>query len=176
MTGRLARRDTRIGDMELPAGTKVMLALAAANRDPRRWESPAALILDRSRIKEHLAFGRGAHTCVGAPLARVEVRVILEKLLEHTADIDMDAGKHGPRGARTLHFEPSFIIRGLNELHLELTPAAGFAGAQADKGACRPVPINRKRPACLFDGNHKHWRPAFQPGGKGGTRQTPSWP
>jgi len=125
ITSRLARRDTRIGDLEAPAGTPVLLALAAANRDPRRWENPQELILNRPRIKEHLAFGRGAHVCAGAPLARVEVRVILEKFLEHTADIDLVETRHGPRGARNLDYEPSFIIRGLGELHLQLKPAAG---------------------------------------------------
>jgi cytochrome P450 len=123
MTARLARKDTRIGDLSVPAGTKVMVALAAGNRDPRRWDDPAALKLDRPRIKEHLGFGRGAHVCAGAPLARVEVRVILEKFLEHTSHIDLDEEKHGPAGNRTLDYEPSFIIRGLSEMHLKLEPA-----------------------------------------------------
>jgi cytochrome P450 len=121
-TARLARRDTQIGDLKIPAGTKVLLALSAANRDPRRWEEPGALMLDRPRIKEHVAFGRGKHVCAGAPLARVEVRIILEKFLEYTSSIDLDEAKHGPRGNRNLEYEPSFIIRGLAELHLKLTP------------------------------------------------------
>lgn len=120
MTSRLARKATRIGDIEVPIGTKVMLALAAANRDPRRWESPQDFQLGRPRIKEHLAFGRGAHACAGAPLARVEVRVIIEKFLENTSDIDMVEEKHGKRGDRTLEYEASFIIRGLEAMHLAL--------------------------------------------------------
>lgn len=122
-TARLARRDTRIGSLEIPAGTRVMLALAAANRDPERWENPNELVLDRPKIKEHVAFGRGKHVCAGAPLARVEVRVILEKLLACTSNIDLDEEKHGPRGKRDLDFEASFIIRGLSELYVKLTPA-----------------------------------------------------
>ncbi len=123
MTARLARKDTRIGDLPVPAGTKVMLALAAANRDPRRWTDPEAFLFDRPRIKEHLAFGRGAHVCAGAPLARAEVRVILEKFLAHTSNIDLDAEKHGPPGDRHLDYEASFIIRGLEKMHLKLTPS-----------------------------------------------------
>ncbi|HTZ69088.1 MAG TPA: cytochrome P450 [Acetobacteraceae bacterium] len=138
-TARLARKDTRIGDIQVPAGTKVMLALAAGNRDARRWEHPQEFALNRPRIKEHIAFGRGKHVCAGAPLARVEVRVMLEKFLEHTADIDLDAAKHGPRGARNLEYEPSFIVRGLANLHLKLTTTAGFPGscerAQLEVGA-----------------------------------------
>ena len=125
MTARLARRDTRIGDLAAPAGTKVMVALAAANRDPRRWDRPEAFELNRPRIKEHLAFGRGAHVCIGAPLARVEVRMIFEKLLALTAKIELVDEKH-PAGSRSLDYEPSFIIRGLAEMHLKLTPAADF--------------------------------------------------
>jgi cytochrome P450 len=131
-TARLARRDTRIGDVTIPAGTKVMLALAAGNRDPRRWPDPQSFVLNRPRIKEHIAFGRGKHVCAGAPLARVEVRIVLEKFLAYTADIDLDASRHGPRGARTLDYEPSFIIRGLANLNLKLTPAQGFVPVVAD--------------------------------------------
>jgi cytochrome P450 len=125
-TARLARKDTRIGEVKVPAGTKVMLALAAGNRDGRRWPEPQAFEMNRPRIKEHIAFGRGKHTCAGAPLARVEVRVIIEKFLEHTKHIDVDEAVHGPRGARDYDFEPSFIIRGLSGLRLKFTPADGF--------------------------------------------------
>ncbi|MFT3965753.1 MAG: cytochrome P450 [Sphingobium sp.] len=124
-TARLARRDTRIGDRPVPAGTKVLLAIAAANRDPQRWPEPNDFKIDRPKIKEHVAFGRGKHTCAGAPLARVEVRVILEKFLAYTSDIDFVEEKHGPRGNRNLDFEASFIVRGLSSLHLRLTPAEG---------------------------------------------------
>ena len=121
MTARLARKDTHIGDLAVPAGTTVMVALSAGNRDPRRWEDPTAFKLDRPKAKEHLGFGRGAHVCAGAPLARVEVRVILEKFLEHTTHIDLDETVHGPADARTLDYDASFIIRGLSGLHLKLT-------------------------------------------------------
>lgn len=123
-TARLARRDTMIGDLHVKAGTKVLVAISAANRDPQRWDDPQEFLLNRPKIKEHVAFGRGKHVCAGAPLARVEVRVILEKFLEQTSNIDLDESKHGPRGNRSLDFEPTFIIRGLSELHVNLTPKA----------------------------------------------------
>lgn len=129
-TARLARRDTRIGDREVPAGTKVLVALAAANRDPRRWDDPEAFELGRPRIRENVAFGRGKHVCAGAPLARVEIRIILERFLEHTSSIDLDESRHGPRGQRRLEFDPSFIIRGLAELHLKLTPSSKQAAGE----------------------------------------------
>jgi len=126
MNARLARHDTQIGDLAVPAGTRVMVALPAANRDSRRWQDPEALILDRPKIKEHVAFSRGAHVCIGAPLARTEVRMILEKFFEYTSHIDIDRRRH-PNGSRDLQYEPSFIIRGLAEMHLKLEPAPGFS-------------------------------------------------
>ncbi len=121
-TARLARKATRIGGIDIPAGSRLLVALSAANRDPARWNDPDALVLDRPKIKEHVGFGRGKHVCAGAPLARVEVRVILEKFLSCTSKIELDPAQH-PGGIGDLVYEPSFIIRGLAEMHLKLTPA-----------------------------------------------------
>lgn len=140
-TARLARKDTKIGDFDVPAGTKVLLALSAANRDPARWPEPNELVLGRPKIKEHVGFGRGKHVCAGAPLARVEVRVILEKFLEHTSNIELDLEKH-PNGVADLTYEPSFIIRGLATLNLKLTPAPGFTGVKTG-GSEAAVPAAR---------------------------------
>jgi cytochrome P450 len=119
MTSRIAKKDTHIGEMPIPAGTKVFVALAAANRDPRRFDNPHAFVLGRAKAKEHLAFGRGAHVCAGSPLARTEVRVLLEQFLTQTSDIDFDEAVHGPRGSRQLDYEPSFIVRGLSQMRLK---------------------------------------------------------
>ena len=120
MTTRIAVRNTKIGDLEVPAGKRVAVALAAANRDPRRWENPREFVFDRPRIKEHLSFGRGVHTCLGAPLARAEVRIMLDRFLEHTSHIDISEAKHGKAGERTFDYEPTWILRGLEHLYLEL--------------------------------------------------------
>jgi len=120
-THRVARRDTQIGGVKVPAGKAVIVALAAGNRDPRRWGAVAnEFKLKRQGIREHIAFGRGAHTCAGAPLARAEVATILNSFLDLTSDIAISEAIHGKRGARRYQFEPSFIIRGLDNLHLEL--------------------------------------------------------
>lgn len=92
---------------------------------------------NRPRIKEHLSFGRGARTCAGAPLARVEVRVLLEKFLEYASNIDLDESKHGPRGDRRLDFEPSFIVRCLSELHVKLGACDLAAAPQISGSALR---------------------------------------
>jgi cytochrome P450 len=120
VTFRIARRNTTVGGRAVPAGTRLTVALAAANRDPRRWENPDEFRLGRPRIKEHLGFGRGVHTCAGAPLARLEVAEIIEQFLAHTSHIGLSAAHHGPPGQRRLDYEPSYIIRGLARLHLDL--------------------------------------------------------
>jgi cytochrome P450 len=121
-TFRLARRNTKIGSMDIPAGKKVVIAFAGGNRDSRRWEDPKEFKLDRPKIKEHIAFGRGAHTCIGAPLARAEVAIIMDRFFANTSQIDLSQEKHGAPGNRRLDYEPSYIIRGLLQMHLELTP------------------------------------------------------
>lgn len=120
MTARLAVRDTKIGDLAVPAGTRVALAIGAVNRDPRRWGDDAnEFRLKRPRIREHLAFGRGVHTCAGAPLARAEVIEILNAFFNHTSEISFNEEAHGKPGQRRYNFEPSFIIRGLDTLQVE---------------------------------------------------------
>lgn len=121
-TFRLAKRKTRVGGMELQAGDKLVVALSGANRDPRRWEDPTAIKLDRPKVKEHLAFGRGAHTCAGAPLARAEVRVLLDRFLERTSEISLSEEHHGPPSDRRVKYEASYIIRGLEQLYIKLKP------------------------------------------------------
>ena len=125
VTFRVARRKTKVAGRDIAAGQKIVIALSAANRDPRRWEEPTEFKLGRKKIQEHLAFGRGAHTCIGAPLARAEIKVLLDRLLQHTSDISLSVEKHGPPDNRRLDYEASFIIRGLENLHLELTPSVG---------------------------------------------------
>jgi len=119
---RLARRATRIGGVDIAAGTVVMLLPGAANRDPRRFENPHAFDLRRRNVREHMAFARGVHSCPGGPLARVEGRVSLERILDRMSRIEIDAAKHGAAGGRQYTYEPTYILRGLSELHLTFTP------------------------------------------------------
>ncbi|MDT5215968.1 MAG: cytochrome family subfamily [Mycobacterium sp.] len=116
---RLSRTPVTVGDHELGAGTTVMVVNGAANRDPRRFEEPDEFDPARKNARQHLAFGRGIHSCPGAPLARAETRVGLERLLDRTSDIRISEEKHGPAGHRDYHYIPTFILRGLTELHLE---------------------------------------------------------
>ncbi|WP_099022875.1 cytochrome P450 [Mycolicibacterium palauense] len=118
---RLARRNTTVGGVDVPAGTTVMVMNGAANRDPRQFEDPQRFDIARPNARRHIAFGRGAHSCPGAPLARAETRVSLERILDRTTDIRLSEEHHGPAGARRFNYVPTFILRGLTDLHLEVT-------------------------------------------------------
>ncbi len=123
-TFRLSRTPTTVRDTEIPAGSTVMILPAAANRDPREFEHPDQLRLDRQNARQHIAFGHGIHTCAGAPLARAEANVSLQRLLDRTADIRISDSHHGPAGARHWEYTPTWMLRGHDRLHLEFTPVA----------------------------------------------------
>jgi cytochrome P450 len=80
---RVATRDTEVGGVSIPAGTRLRLVYASANRDPAVFSDPERFDIerDRTRLKQHLGFGNGIHFCLGAPLARLEGEVAFEKLL-----------------------------------------------------------------------------------------------
>lgn len=119
---RLVRKTTTLGGVPLPAGTIVMLCLGAANRDPGKFEDPHAFRPDRKNVREHISFGRGIHTCAGAPLARVEGKITVHRLLDRMSDIRISGTAHGPAGSRRYTYDPTFLLRGLTELHIEFTP------------------------------------------------------
>jgi cytochrome P450 len=96
-----------------------MMLNGAANRDPRRFECPHEFRIDRPNAQSHLAFGRGAHSCPGGPLARAEGRISLERILDRMSNIGLSEEHHGPAGARRFAYERTWILRGLNALHLE---------------------------------------------------------
>ena len=119
---RLARRAATVGGVTIEPGTPVMLLNGAANRDPRRFENPAEFRIDRPSTKEHIAFGRGHHACPGGPLARAEGRISVERILDRMRDIRLSEEHHGPAGDRRFDYEPTWVLRGLHELHIEFTP------------------------------------------------------
>jgi cytochrome P450 len=119
---RMARTRTSIGDTEVPAGSTVMLLPGASNRDARKFEQPDEFRIDRPNVREHLAFGRGNHSCPGAPLARAEGRISLNRILDRMGDIAIAEAEHGPPNARRYTYDPTWQMRGLSELHLEFTP------------------------------------------------------
>ena len=119
---RLARVTTDVGGVTVPAGSTVMVVNGAANRDPRHFECPADFDVERANARQHLAFGRGPHICPGAPLARAEGRITVERLLDRMGDIRISETEHGPAGNRRYDYVPTYILRGVSRLHLEFDP------------------------------------------------------
>ncbi|RZT16277.1 cytochrome P450 [Mycobacterium sp. BK558] len=107
-------RDCELQGYPLQAGSRLILLWGAANRDPAHVEAPDEIRIDRRDGKGHIAFGRGVHFCVGASLARLEARVVLEHLLTHTR------GFEAVGAARWLR---SLLVRRLDTLTLSIDPA-----------------------------------------------------
>jgi cytochrome P450 family 144 len=102
-------RDTTLAGVEVPAEAHLLLMWGAANRDPAHFESPNDFRLDRTNAKDHVAFGKGAHFCVGAALARLEARIVLGMLLQCTTWIEAaDVGE----------WLPSILVRRRERLQL----------------------------------------------------------
>jgi cytochrome P450 len=113
---RAVRRPCELAGYSLDVGDRLMLGWASANRDPALFEDPDVLRLDRKHPKQHMSFGRGAHFCIGAPLARLEARVVLEEVLASTSQVSL-------RGAHSVRYARSIFIRRLERLDLELSAA-----------------------------------------------------
>jgi cytochrome P450 len=119
---RMARTTTTVGDVKVPAGTTVMVLPGACNRDERKFADPNTFSPDRPNVREQIAFIRGAHSCPGAPLARAEGRISINRILDRMSDITVSEKHHGPSDDRRYAYEPTFIMRGLSELHITFTP------------------------------------------------------
>ncbi|MDG4669148.1 cytochrome P450 [Mycobacterium sp. 236(2023)] len=110
---RYTRADFPVGEVTIPSGSRVMLNFAAANRDPLVFEDPDQYRADRNP-RNHIAFGYGAHMCVGAPLARMEAQAVLRELVKQTSAIT-------PAGPATWSTNTS--LRGPTRLPITLTRA-----------------------------------------------------
>jgi len=106
---RHVRNDSTLAGVELPADSHLLLLWGAANRDPVHFETPGEFRLDRAEAKGHISFGKGAHFCVGAALARLEAQIVLRLLLDRTSAIEaVDVGQ----------WLPSILVRRLERLEL----------------------------------------------------------
>ena len=89
LTLRVTREETRFGDVVIPKDRRVMALLSAANRDPAKFPEPDRFGVARSP-NEHLAFGGGAHFCLGVHLARMEAQVAIGTLVARTRTLELD--------------------------------------------------------------------------------------
>ncbi|CAN5698761.1 cytochrome P450 [soil metagenome] len=114
---RIATRDVTLGGVDIPAGGRIVVIYSSANRDEALFAEPDEFDPDRANLKEHLAFGKGVHFCLGAALSRLEGRVVLQELSRRLDTITL------PDSNRYEYF-PSFMLRGLTSLDLEFTARA----------------------------------------------------
>ncbi|MFF2554034.1 cytochrome P450 [Nocardia sp. NPDC058058] len=113
---RITKSETVLGGQTIPAGQLVVLVFGSANRDESAFERPGDFDPERADAKSHLAFGAGIHACLGAPLARLESRIMLEELA-----IRFGSVRFAPDNDFT--YTPSFMLRGLERLSLIFDPA-----------------------------------------------------
>jgi cytochrome P450 len=111
-TERFAREDVEIGGQVIPRGEMVLVVLAAADHDPERFSDPDELDITRTDNR-HLAFGKGIHHCLGAPLARMEGQIAISTLLRRMRNLRL---KGSPE---SLSWRPGMILRGLRGLPVE---------------------------------------------------------
>lgn len=114
---RTTTRETTLGGVTLPAKTTLMLIYGAANRDEHEFAEAARFDVERENARNQLAFSAGPHYCIGAALARLEIRVAFEEVLRRMTNFRLDPDHAPPR------HEPSYILRGLQELHIRFDKA-----------------------------------------------------
>jgi cytochrome P450 len=110
---RFVTRDTELGGVTIPKGAMIWLMFGSANRDESIFPDPDRFDPERPNLKESVAFGRGAHFCIGAPLARLELRVLFEQLAKRIESFVLPPGY-------ALVYEPSYILRGLAGLEFDV--------------------------------------------------------
>jgi cytochrome P450 family 142 subfamily A polypeptide 1 len=112
---RTAAIDTEVAGIPVRAGDQLLLMYSSANRDPSHFEDPESFDVTRTP-NNHLAFGFGTHFCLGAALARLEIRVFFEEFVRRIAGLRLKPG--------TTPVEmPNAFVYGLRQAHLEFDPA-----------------------------------------------------
>ena len=107
---RTAMRDAELGGAKIPQGARIMVHFASANRDECVFSKPDAFAPDRAELVRHIAFGKGIHFCIGAPLARLELEIALPELLRRLPGLR-------PSGGIDVR-EPTFFARGFAQLQV----------------------------------------------------------
>ncbi len=113
---RQAAVDVELHGVQIPRGSLIMIRFGAANRDERQFAGAPEIDLDRRQPRSHLAFGTGAHHCLGAPLARRELYYGFRAALERIDAVWLT------EGANDFTHAPNYFLRALNELHIEFRP------------------------------------------------------
>jgi cytochrome P450 len=114
---RIVTEDHELGGVPLPKGARLVMVYGSANRDDAVFPDGESFDPDRERLREHLAFGKGIHFCLGASLSRLEAKVAMEELTRRI-------GAYRLSDSNTFAYYPSFMLRGLQRLDIELVGSA----------------------------------------------------
>jgi cytochrome P450 len=117
---RLATRDTLIHGQEIKAGDKILMMLGSGNRDDDMFENGETFDATRRNAKRNLAFGHGTHFCMGAPLARLEMKVIFEELTKRLPSLRLVPGQ-------SFNYIPTLTFHGVQKLEVEWSGQQGAA-------------------------------------------------
>ena len=119
---RMAAEDLELGGVPIPKGALIAVSLGAANRDPGRYRTPGAFDIFRDP-KQHMSFGHGPHLCLGMHLARLEMRVLLNAVLDRLPHLRLDPAVQDPH----IH---GLVFRSPPDLRVRFDPARGATGPQ----------------------------------------------
>jgi len=129
--GRRAREDAEVAGATIPAGERVILCFAAANRDERAIERANEVLLDRGAQQRHLAFGYGRHRCIGRYFARTTARVVIGRLLERMPDYRVHVDE-------VVHYTDVASVNGIHSMPASFTPGRPTGAAMPSD--CPPLP------------------------------------
>jgi len=114
---RSATKDVTVGGVDIPAGARLLIVTASANRDEAVFDQPDTFDINRTNARRHLTFGLGPHVCMGATLARVEMRIFLETLATRLPHMRLVP-------AQRFTYLPNTSFRGPRHVLVEWDPAA----------------------------------------------------
>ena len=112
---RITTRPTTLGGIDLPAGTRIFLNFASANRQPDVFDDPNTFDIHRANANRHISFGKGIHFCLGSGLARIEARLALELLAQRIPSLRLAPDQ-------SFSYFPNITFRGPEALELEWDP------------------------------------------------------
>lgn len=110
---RRTSRDVVLGDVAIPKDSTVWIAYLAGNHDVTQFPNPDRLDLERQNASGHLSFGHGIHYCIGASLAKAELRLVIEELTQHYPSLRLAVGQN-------LMPVQNFMLRAYQEMVLEI--------------------------------------------------------
>ena len=110
---RRTKCDVEIAGVKIPAGSNLLISFTSANRDESQFEDADRFRLDRPNSRRHLTFGNGIHVCLGAPLARLEMKIMLEEMVKRYPRMRLAPGQ-------TVDYQPAFAFRVPKALWVDL--------------------------------------------------------